>query len=641
MTRPPQLGRRLATPNGNFSAPTVEATARFFHDFFTQHPELLADIREMVNSDMGAPRLLTVESLVSMAIASAIHGEMFVRSISSEARALHPSAQHDLGLSRQRDDGSRERVTERMAAYLFERIATAFDHDAPERRIVHVGDMRVDADTGEIITDTTVDDINIERVGNRILAALWEHVGIPNSPEWALDSEVVETHYAMQSYGGAPDVDPAWVADPDQSAAAGGTTMTRRLTTKHKTWKKNRRERRRQQRSRKPERMGPTAEGDFKRRNADFPQVGKDGRLRHTKDVGAASSYRGAGANRTASFPVGRDKHTLVASGHFPDGTPYPPILRTYTCVLGGSSRTEAGITTFRYANDTGMPTNRRHATLDRIYTGPDADQFEQPVRALDWTITKSLTANQKTFHPWNEPGVVYVDGFFYTDALPTGLRDLPARPLNTTSEELAKLEKRYDKRRPYAFIQHGYTTAGSIRLRGPATPSRVIKNEHGQPTAVEGVRLNCVNSQYHHLVPARVPMSACIPNQPCGCSATFTVATDDLPSSYEPTLWGSTAWAKKYFRRNLVEAYNSVDSYHYRVGRHSIRVHADKWDFAHLCLVLAGWFKQVRSWLLREGAHAVDVEEFPGAPFHPTVMRTVIERVAAESSGNRAPPDD
>jgi len=53
-------------------------------------------------------------------------------------RALHPSAQHDLGLSRQRDDGSRERVTERMAAYLFERIATAFDHDAPERRIVHV-----------------------------------------------------------------------------------------------------------------------------------------------------------------------------------------------------------------------------------------------------------------------------------------------------------------------------------------------------------------------------------------------------------------------------------------------------------------------------------------------------------------------
>ncbi len=53
-----------------------------------------------------------------------------------------------------------------------------------------------------------------------------------------------------------------------------------------------------------------------------------------------------AGASTKSKFLQGRDKHTLVASGLFPDGDPYPPFLRAYNATLGGSSRAAAGIRT-------------------------------------------------------------------------------------------------------------------------------------------------------------------------------------------------------------------------------------------------------------------------------------------------------
>lgn len=159
------------------------------------------------------------------------------------------------------------------------------------------------------------------------------------------------------------------------------------------------------------------------------------------------------------------------------------------------------------------------------------------------------------------------------------------------------------------------------------------------------GVKVQCPNSMYRTIVSSSLPVTSCKPGEPCGCSLSLTVPATDLPSSYEPLLWGTSAWSARYFRRNLVESYNSVEEYHCSIDKHSIRVRGDKWELVHLFLVLNVWYRLLRSWLYREGAHALDPDDYPhGAPNHPEVIAAVIARLveapAARPVRARAAPD-
>jgi len=103
------------------------------------------------------------------------------------------------------------------------------------------------------------------------------------------------------------------------------------------------------------------------------------------------------------------------------------------------------------------------------------------------------------------------------------------------------------------------------------------------------------------------VPATACRRGTRCGCSRSFTIRRADIPNSCEPLLWGGTAWAEAYHRRNLSEAAFSVDQYTHGLNRHSIRVRAHKWDLAHLLIAIATFVRMLHSWVMRLGAHSLD----------------------------------
>ena len=149
-------------------------------------------------------------------------------------------------------------------------------------------------------------------------------------------------------------------------------------------------------------------------------------------------------------------------------------------------------------------------------------------------------------------------------------VRDLP---VHHGVEEQAP----YDKRTPHAFRRRGTTAAGSLRLIGPAVPRRIKRNMAGKPVSAVGILVKCVNSKYAALAPADAPKTTCKKGDNCGCSRSITVPAEQIPNSYEPTLWGTNHWASNYFRRNLVESYNAVEKHHYGIGRHAIRVHAPR----------------------------------------------------------------
>ena len=62
--------------------------------------------------------------------------------------------------------------------------------------------------------------------------------------------------------------------------------------------------------------------------------------------------------------------------------------------------------------------------------------------------------------------------------------------------------------------------------------------------------------------------------------SKTILINLTDLPGSYEPLLIGTTTWAKAKGNRSVVESYNCIEQIQRNFNRHSIQVHARKWDF-------------------------------------------------------------
>ena len=140
-----------------------------------------------------------------------------------------------LGLVVNDGRGRRHAITYRKVEYMFGATVRAC---ASPREVIEFGGFHVDAESGEIldVAESDSEPITIELVGNRVLASLWEYIGIALPSEFALDSRAQETHYATKAFGGIKDVDPCWVANGDKNEAAGGPATTKRLREQHARW---------------------------------------------------------------------------------------------------------------------------------------------------------------------------------------------------------------------------------------------------------------------------------------------------------------------------------------------------------------------------------------------------------------------
>lgn len=667
------LGARFPFKPPNVAALRPLEIIDFVLKVFKDSPEF-AEICARVDFDDGRPRQLRTDVLIAACIATAATNQsnMHVRGVSALLRALPVPDQRVLDVRWTDPNGSGERlITERQVAYLFGQVATAFDLRDARHNHRFVLDEEVWSPDGEWVgplsivpessraefdcSDTCPLAVSMQDIGNRLLTTLWKYTGMPDSDMWAIDSSVVETHFAPQSWGKTADIAKDWVPDEERDKVDSfqdpgkrtlrpkGTSPTTKGTKDQvadalKTYEQMPQPER-DPRSRKPEPVGPVVRGEFHRKSADYPQLGPDGRLAHTKDAGARNAFRGAGASRKSSITNGRDQHSFVASGRLPDGSAFPPFTRAYNAVAGGYDKGDSCLSVLRVAEQYGVTPSI--FTADRIYTALPADEFERVAVDEGWTLVRDLKKVQRTLRQWIA-GVNYHDGWWFTSGMPSGLNDLPRPEVGSTHAERVACQEGFDRRRPFMFRRGAILSDGGFRLRGPAIPDRIERDPvTNQVTAVHGVRVRCANSPHHHLLPRTLPQTTCKVGKPCGCSKTFTVHVDEIPNSCEPLLWGSTKWAKEYARRNLSEAAFSLDEHHYGRNKDSIRVRAHKWDFAFAMLTLANFVRLFHSYVMRLGAHSLD----PGyhSALDPQVFVPALARVLTPvrwSNHTEAPPD-
>ena len=608
-------------------------------------------VEARVNHDTGRPRQLSVAVLIAAGIANAAttQSNSHVRGIAALLAALDPGDQRLIGVRWRDPHRAGEKViTERQVAYLFEQVAYACNPSLHRHNHVFELDGNLWSPDGEFLApldETSPDDrpdfdctsacpcgAEMEAIFNSILGRFWEHCGLPIPDKFALDSAVIETHNVTRGYGPRANIDPAWVQEVDRDKVGYYVQVRQNRSSTFTTQNHLGQLERileaspppppRDPRSRAPIPGGPVVGGDFTVMDSRFPQLGPDTRLIWTHDPDARNGYRGGGNFRRSEVLNGRDEHKLVSSGHFADGTPFPPLAVAFHAVPGGDDKGAAALAVFEHAARNGAAGVQ--VQLDRIYTELPYQQFEAKAQDLGFTLVKDLKVGQRTRKTF-QTGVNLVDGNFFTDGMPQGLVDLPRPGMNASTAERTASQQQFDQRRPFLFRHNGRTRSGAIKLRGPAVPDHITRDAKGRATAVRGVRARCVNSPYYSLIDrTRVTaVTTCVKGVPCGCSLTLTIRREEIPESFEPLLWGSTKWAKVYYRRNLSEAEFAVGHHHYGLGRHSIRVHAKKWNLAYGFIALAAWIRQLYSLVMKQGAHALDPAYYSGLD-HDVIARAV-----------------
>lgn len=407
---PPSLGPRRHVLPADAAIPRPEKVIDLVRNALrTSERGLLESVQAKVDHEVGRGRQLPVDVLLAAAVAyAATHpGRLYVRGIAQMLRSLDINDQRVLGVrwtSRTprpngpaRLRGNESWISDRQVEYLFTKVAEAFCDFDPRHNHWFVQDGEVVTADGEILgpleqlperdrvdLDCRADcpmTRALDELGNRLLNALWEYTGMPVPDRFAVDSTVIETHFAAKSYGAKADIDPAFVPETGRERVGGNAARPalRGRATEPRV-----------RRSRRPLPAGPVVGGEgITSRSPDFPQLGPEGRLVHTKDHGARSGYLGGGATRPSRITNRRDFHPVVASGHLPDGSAYPPFAFAYNAVPGGHDKVDSLLGALSQAVINGAAPCEFSA--DRIYSGRPAERLEHVLRADGWTLTKDL----------------------------------------------------------------------------------------------------------------------------------------------------------------------------------------------------------------------------------------------------------
>ena len=494
---------------------------------------------------------------------------------------------------------------------------------------------------------------SLQEVANRLIADAWDYLQIPDVQHWAMDSYVLQTHYRARSWGKLVDIDPDHLPEDhpyrertikaglrSSGKPAGGKAVkpdhwavARALREEWERRQESSSEDSPAPKSRRPPAVGPTMPGAFTRFDSTFPQIGPDLRARHTVDAGATNGFVGAGRSRRSSIANGRDKHTLVACDFLPDGTPIPPFLRSFAVTTAGGAKAASALTAFTRAQESGAEV--RTVRLDRIYTVETAEALARPAAAAGVDLIIDLKGDQRRPRPW-QPGVIFVDGFFFTSGIPEALLELPRWPMSCSREVRQAHHQAFDERAAFAFQKNRTLPSGTIQFRGPCYVSEAKRDRFGRLISyrTDRVTARCPNHPDFRALPRHLPKTSCTPESDCICGRTFTVDPEALPNTYEPLLWGTTKWSAVYHRRNLVESFNSVEQYHRRVDAHTIQVRDKKWDLMHLFVALGTMFVMFYNWMARLGAPRDATVD----PLDPEVVRACLARVTTPTPPGRAP---
>ena len=242
---------------------------------------------------------------------------------------------------------------------------------------------------------------------------------------------------------------------------------------------------------------------------------------------------------------------------HITLGDPVPNYVRGLRLTRASEYRATAGtelVTTLKNQNP-----ELAEVLADRGYTQLKAENFHDPIRDLgiklvmDYKVTQLNKAvpyevptgrrnvrnnTNPTQRVWRTAG-----GIFH-QYMPVELLENPALPWKR-SEERARLEEHYNERAAYAYRIHSEGPGDTVRLSCPACAGRL---RHVDPQVAAA-------TDTLHLPPLDAPPGT----TSCCIQRVITTTATDRTSHWQEIPYGTTAWARSYGRRALVENTNSV----------------------------------------------------------------------------------
>lgn len=185
--------------------------------------------------------------------------------------------------------------------------------------------------------------------------------------------------------------------------------------------------------------------------------------------------------------------------------------------------------------------TNVEHVIADRGYTFATTEKWAHPLaeRGLRQTLDLHPTQTGPQPGPANLPGTQFIDGGLFITGLPERLLRLKRVPRFQGLDKHYPRVTEFDERGQYAFrrvsenkeIWYGPAYAGRERVRCINWPASMKKLD--------------------------LPLTSCVPGNPCSCGARKTVRDFDLRLS-QRYLWGTSDWEADYGRRTFIETTNS-----------------------------------------------------------------------------------
>lgn len=305
-----------------------------------------------------------------------------------------------------------------------------------------------------------------------------------------------------------------------------------------------------------------------KRRNVkdSWPVSPVDNRPVPTADPDARLGKRTVTQSQPTKMYAGFEAHiaSQVRTAHWDGdprhitlGDPVPNYVRGLRLTRASEYRATAGtelVTTLKTQNPA-----LSEVLADRGYTQLKPENFHSPVRALGIKLVMDYKVTQlKHVVPYEVPTgrrnvknntnptqrVWRTAGGIFHQYMPANLLDNPAVPWKSAAER-AQIEEHYNERAAYAYRIHSEGPGDTVRLTCPACAGRL---RHLDP-------LVAAATDTLHLPPLDAPAGT----TSCCTQRVITTTPDDRTPHWQEIPYGTTAWARSYGRRALVENTNSV----------------------------------------------------------------------------------
>lgn len=315
-----------------------------------------------------------------------------------------------------------------------------------------------------------------------------------------------------------------------------------------------------------PKRRRTKANPGPKKAKPAWPMSILDRRPVPTADPDARLGKRTVTQSQPTKMYAGFEAHiaSQVRTAHW-DGDPrhitlgdsVPNYVRGLRLTRAMEYRADAGtelVTTLKQQNP-----ELTEVLADRGYTQLRAENFHDPIRQLGIKLVMDYKVAQlKHVVPYEVPTgrrnvknntnpaqrVWRTAGGIFHQYMPAEFLDNPAVPWKTAAER-AQVEEYYNERAAYAYRVHSPGTGDAVRLACPACAGRLRPLDINLAAATDTLDLP--------------PLVAPAGTTSCCVQRLITTTATDRTPHWQEIPYGTTAWARSYGRRALVENTNSV----------------------------------------------------------------------------------